>query len=327
MMERLSVALYEAAQGADILVHHLGITPYAVSIGEKTGVKLINSAPSPLYPTSELPNLLFPQVPFNSRLYNRITGSLFPRLMWQFFGNLINKFRRETLHLPPQSYREYKPALLSMPMVFAYSEHVVPRPADWPANVHVCGYWMLPDQTDWQPSADLLHFLEAGEPPVYIGFGSMSGRNPQATTEIVLKALELSKQRAVLLTGWGGLDTSKLPATVYPINHVSHQWLMPRMAAIVHHGGAGTTGAALQSGKPSMVVAFGADQPFWGKRTAELGVGASPLLFKKLNAEKLAASIRQMVTDKTMQQAAAQLGSRLQQEDGLARAVEIITAA
>ncbi|MCP4593378.1 MAG: glycosyltransferase family 1 protein, partial [bacterium] len=154
---------------------------------------------------------------------------------------------------------------------------MAPKPSDWGEQAHVTGYWFLDHVSDWQPPADLVRFLESGPPPVYVGFGSMMSRRAEQTTRITLDALKQSGQRGLIATGWGALSQSDLPDEVFLIESVPHDWLFPRTAAVVHHGGAGTTGAGLRAGVPGIVVPFGGDQPFWARRVEALGVGPAPI--------------------------------------------------
>ena len=186
------------------------------------------------------------------------------------------------------------------------------------------GYWFLDPSIEWTPPADLVDFLQSGTPPIYIGFGSMGNRKPEETTRIALKALAMTGQRGVLAAGWGGLSQTDLPETVHMISSIPHSWLFPRMAAVVHHGGAGTTAAGLRAGIPSIVVPFFGDQPFWGQRVAKLGVGPVPIPKRQLSAERLTAAINQAVQNRPMRNQAAALGEQIRAEDGIAQAVSII---
>jgi UDP:flavonoid glycosyltransferase YjiC (YdhE family) len=170
----------------------------------------------------------------------------------------------------------------------------------------------------------LVDFLDAGAPPVYIGFGSMANRTSQKMAQLAKEALELSGQRGILAAGWGGLDGANLPASIFALDSVPHAWLFPRMAAVVHHGGAGTTAAGLRAGVPSVIVPYLGDQPFWGKRVAEMGVGPQPIPRRKLTPGLLAEAIRIATTDQNMRAKAAALGERIRSEDGIARMIEII---
>jgi len=173
----------------------------------------------------------------------------------------------------------------------------------------------------------LVDFLAAGLPPVYIGFGSIAGKSPAKTTTIVTEALKKSGQRGIIATGWGGLEASLLPETMFTIDQAPHNWLLPHVAAVVHHGGAGTTAAGLRAGKPTIICPFFGDQPFWGSRISELRVGPEPIPQKELTVENLATAIHVAVTDENMGRRAAALGEKIRIEDGVGRAVQFIEQA
>ncbi len=258
--------------------------------------------------------------------FNRLTYVFMELLTWQLMRQEINRWRVETLGLAPLPrsgpYRRMYRG--KMPVLYGFSQHVVPRPRDWPETMHVTGYWFLDTAEGWTPPQDLVAFLEAGPPPVYIGFGSMRGEDPVKTARIAIEALRLSGQRGVLLTGWGGLHPDEVPESVFVVEEVPHDWLFPRVAAVVHHGGAGTTAAGLRAGRPTVVVPFIVDQFFWGERVQALGVGPTPIPHRRLTAERLAAAIEQAVRDEAMRARAEALGARLQAEDGVREAVAIL---
>jgi sterol 3beta-glucosyltransferase len=193
--------------------------------------------------------------------------------------------------MPPLSSRQRYPVL------YGYSPAVLPKPEDWDDSLHVTGYWFLDSPSDWQPPAALVDFLKAGPPPVYAGFGSMAGSDPDALSAMVVEALARVKQRGILASGWGGLAHANLPDHVIAVESVPHDWLFPQMAAVVHHGGAGTTATGLRVGVPSIVVPFLADQFFWGQRVAQLGVGSNPIPRQQLTVQRLAAAIDGVVND------------------------------
>jgi sterol 3beta-glucosyltransferase len=242
------------------------------------------------------------------------------------FRGATNRWRVETLGLPPlplggpyrQIEREREIVLLG------YSPSVVPKPPDWGEHIHVTGYWFLDRPDDWQLPATLNAFLAAGPPPVYIGLGSMTGRDPEALTQLALDALRRAHQRGVLLAGWAGLGGLDLPDDVCLVDDIPHDWLFPRMAAVAHHGGAGTTGAGLRAGKPSILLPYFADQPFWGRVVHDLGAGPPPIPQKELTAERLAAAINRAVTSPGIHRRARTLGERIRQEDGVGNAVSIL---
>lgn len=201
------------------------------------------------------------------------------------------------------------------------SPHVLPRPADWPPHLHLVGYWFLGPPPGWSPPESLVRFLEAGEPPVYVGFGSMPNQDPRATFDLIVRALKVSGQRGVIYGGWGGLAGETAGDRALVIEGVPHEWLFPRMKAVVHHGGAGTTAAGLRAGVPNVVVPFFGDQPFWGWRVAALGAGPAPIPLGSLTAERLAAAIERAMTDPAMRGRASEIGARLRAENGVANTV------
>ncbi|MCA9995114.1 MAG: glycosyltransferase family 1 protein, partial [Anaerolineales bacterium] len=266
---------WHAAQAAqpDLIIYH----PKAFGgahIAEKLGIPAMLAIPLPVFvPTGEFPNIVFPNWKLGSG-YNRLTYTLALKGARAQYGKLVQAFRQETLGLLPQPRTADELHFTNgdpIPVLHGYSRHVAPHPADWPSHVHTTGYWFLDQATDWQPPADLQAFLDAGEPPVYVGFGSMAGRNPAKVTQIVVAALQKAGVRGLIATGWGGLDASDLPETIFRIEQAPHDWLFERITAVIHHGGAGTTAAGLRAGKPTVICPFFGDQPFWGQRVAALG--------------------------------------------------------
>ena len=252
--------------------------------------------------------------------------SLAQQIMWQTFRSADNKARAKVLHMDPASFWGPFSSLKQQkqPVLYGFSSHVLPHPKDWDDFQHITGYWFLEPPQGWEPPADLLHFLRSGSPPVYIGFGSMSNSKPEETADLVLRALARTGQRGVLYVGWGGLKKEQLPETVFMTESIPHSWLFPRMAAVVHHGGVGTTAAGLAAGVPSIITPFFADQPFWGQRVYELGVGPKPIARKRLTADNLAEALHRAMTDVEMRKKAASLGERIREENGIAQAVKII---
>jgi sterol 3beta-glucosyltransferase len=212
-----------------------------------------------------------------------------------------------------------------MPTLVACSQAVFPRPADWPQGVYNTGYWFLDEEPGWQPPAGLLNFLHSGKPPVYVGFGSIG--DPAAaeqTTRLVIEALQLAGQRGVLATGWSGMaQLDSLPEDIYVLDSAPHAWLFPRMAAVVHHGGAGTTAAGLRAGVPSVVIPSGLDQFAWARRLLELGAAPTAIPRKSLTAKGLAAAIQYAQQPGVVAQARL-LGEQIRSENGAQQAAQII---
>ncbi len=152
----------------------------------------------------------------------------------------------------------------------------------------------------------------------------MTGEAGKRMSQLVVDAVQRSGVQAVLLSGWAGLGDADLPDTILRLDAAPHGWLFPRMDAVVHHGGAGTTAAALRAGTPPIIVPHMADQPFWGGRVHALGVGPKPILRPKLTADRLAHAIRQAVTDPQMAERAKHLSAQIQAEDGLGNAIAAV---
>ena len=159
---------------------------------------------------------------------------------------------------------------------------------------------------------------------MYVGFGSMVDHERERMTRLIVDAVGVARQRAILLGGWSDLGSTELPDSIFRVDSVPHDWLFPRVAAVVHHGGAGTTAAGLRAGLPTVIVPFTVDQPFWGWRVHELGVGPNWILRKKLTAENLAAAIDQAVHDQAMARRAEEFGRMIRAEDGLGAAVHLV---
>ncbi len=236
----------------------------------------------------------------------------------------VDAGRQEVLGLPPAPFERYADfGSGDTPAVFGYSRHLIPEQPAWTPNQRVTGFWFLRGN-GWQPPAGLEEFLGAGEPPVVVGFGSMADCDAEKTTEAVLQALERAGTRAILLGGWAGLGTNRrLPDWAMQLDEAPHDWLLARATSIVHHGGAGTTAAALRAGVPSVIVPFFGDQVFWGQRVCRLGAGPAPLKRRRLNAERLALALRE-ATSPAMRHAAASIGSKIRAEDGVGQAVQAI---
>ncbi len=315
-----------ACQGMDLLIaNSVGLT-IGSSLAEKYHLPLLQTYLFPITPTRAFPSMLIPPNLTNlGGAFNLISSHLILQLTWLGARPILNRARKKVLDLPPASFvASQAPGSNGLPVLYGFSPSVIPAPADWGADDHVTGYWFLDPAADWTPPPDLLNFLQAGSPPVYIGFGSMGSRDPAETTDLVLQALAKTQQRAILLSGWGGMQKTELPDFVFMIDSIPHAWLFSHVAAVVHHGGAGTTAAGLRAGVPSILIPFLGDQPFWGQRVHDLGVGPAPIPRSKLTVDRLAQAIQAAVTNTAMRQRAAELGSKIQAEDGIANAVEII---
>ncbi len=299
-------------------------------IAEKKGIPAISIQLQPTNPTRAFPSSLVPPrpswFPFK-RTYNYLTAKFANQVVFHMLRPLLNECRREVLGLKPLSVRYWLKVdnpRNDIPVIYAYSPNVVPPPSDWGPYKQVSGYWFLDGEQGYEPSDVLTAFLDSGPPPVYIGFGSMIDHEREEMTSLVIEALERAGQRGILHSGWSELGSAELSETILPVDDVPHDWLFPRRAAVIHHGGAGTTAAGLRAGVPSIVVAFFGDQFFWGWRVNELGAGPRWIPRKQLTADGLAAAIEQAVSDEGIRRRAAALSEQIRSEDGVGNAIQLI---
>jgi UDP:flavonoid glycosyltransferase YjiC (YdhE family) len=302
----------------ELLIYH----PKAIAvphIAERLSCPAVLASPLPGFtPTNEFAS---PLVPFRSLgPLNRMTHSLMAGSGEAIFRRMVAEWRVSALGLKPRPARPLRPNAT----LYAYSQHVLPKPADWPSNVAVTGYWFLDEGQGWTPDAALETFVNAGEPPVYMGFGSMPGLYPTEMARLVVEALKHARKRGVIATGGGAIGGDVAGEQFHLIEGAPHDALFPMMSACVHHGGAGTTAASLRAGKPTVICPFFGDQPFWGRRVAELGVGPAPVDRKRLTAETLGGAIVAATGDDNIRLRARELGQRLQAEDGVGSAIAFL---
>ncbi|MBZ0282018.1 MAG: glycosyltransferase [Anaerolineae bacterium] len=308
---------------ADVFIDGLITIEPIATLTRVRGKQHILGMLSPLAPTRSGAAGMQSLLPRSEIFINRWWGYFIESMLFKVMEGPSNSLRKR-LNLSPATRSEFLRAANQTPTLLGISPLVTPPPADWGNHIHVTGYWFANGNADWQPSPALKTFLDAGDPPVYIGFGSMSTRDPQGTTQLMIEALKKSKQRGVIHSGWAGLHAEDLPPEIFLLDYAPHEWLFPRMKAVVHHGGAGTTGAALRAGVPSAIVAHMGDQPYWGRRVHELGAGAPFVRRHELTVDRLADTIRFITTDTTVQKNAAAVGERIRSEDGIGNAVRAI---
>ena len=325
-----------ACRNADAIVYTpLGFTGYMVA--EHLRIPAVGAVVEPLFVrTGRYPSAMLGRPPGGSalieppgpgRLYNHLTHRAVEQLYWRTVQPLVRDLRGE-VGLPPI------PSLLGplggihrerSPLLLGWSRHVVPVSPEREAWMRTTGYWFL-DQTNWRPPVELRGFLNAGEPPVSLGLGSMSGIASVLTGRIfdlTVRALEHAGKRGILLGSDGG-QTGLPNSTINIAGGVPYGWLFRRVAVAVHHGGAGTTAEALRAGAPSVVIPLGPDQAFWGSRVAALGAGPSPIPPRRLTAERLASAILRAANDAEMRKRCRELGEKISAEDGVSKAVEAL---
>jgi sterol 3beta-glucosyltransferase len=301
---------------------------WGLSIAEALGIPCVLGMLQPFGRTDAFPSALMPVRVSLGRLYNALSYRIIEQSMWRPWRRTINAWRQRTLGLPSLRVNGPWEALYASGFhcLYGFSPSILPAPGDWPRAHVVTGYWFLEESRVWTPQPALESFLSSGDPPLYIGFGSMVAGFGKGTLRVLDRALELSGMRAVVSAGSesGPLLPSHASRRTLFVEDASHAWLFPRVAAVVHHGGAGTTAEGLRAGVPSIIFPRGVDQHFWAERIARLGAGPRPVRGRDFNPGTLSRLFRRAATDQEMRERARLIGECIRAENGVARAVEAL---
>lgn len=325
MAADLSAGIVDAAEGADILLLHRIAFEYGYLVAKAMGIPSIGLE---LFPSGFAPTEEFLPAGYGDRSLGRWGNRLVARrqaaraAIAERLSGLAGFRRRLGLPAarPGGLWREMDAR--RWPVAHGFSPTIVPRPADWRPGLEVVGYWWPPRPPGWRPPPELVDFLAAGPLPVFVGFGSMAVGEGDRLSAIAVAALRRAGVRGVLQAGLTGLTATG--DDLLAIGDVPHDWLFPRMAAVVHHAGAGTTGAGLRAGVPQVPVPLAVDQPFWAGRLAKLGVSPGWSLGRRLTPERLAALIRQSVTEPSYRVHAVAVGASVRADDGVRGLVEML---
>ncbi|MFK0294651.1 glycosyltransferase [Streptomyces sp. NPDC090442] len=310
------------ADGADLVLTPFGAAPFSLTAGAAFGVPVLGSYLVPAFATGEFPPPGAPSADDLGAAGNLAAGRAALGRAEGLYAGAVARMR-DRLGVPAGTP---PPQLAGIRPVFhGVSPLVVPRPADWPERVEMTGYWWPARPHGWRPPAELVDFLRAGPPPVFVGFGSMAPGQGERLSALVAAAVRRAGVRAVVQAGWAGLSGGG--EQILAIGEVPHDWLFPRTAAVVHHAGAGTTAAGLRAGVPAVPVPVMADQPFWAARLHRLGVAPRPLPFRDLTAEALGTAIAACLGDDAHRRRAARLARGLATEDGAAAVLAHIESA
>jgi UDP:flavonoid glycosyltransferase YjiC (YdhE family) len=346
-LEGLGEGIVTAAdQAADVVLTALGPAPLSRLATEVLGLPMLGTYLAPAVPTGEfaLPGL--PQPGGVDRAANLAAGRAQLATADSLYAGILPRLRaRLGLPIEPAAGGRAagnraagnraagnraagnqaagrlaaggdEPGDAAWPVCHGFSPLVVPRPGDWPSNVEVSGYWWPARPGGWQPPGDLADFLAAGPPPVFIGFGSMAPDQGGRLSRVIADAVTRAGVRAVVQAGWAGL--TGVGDHILAVGDLPHDWLFPQVAAVVHHAGAGTTGAGLRAGVPAVAVPVLADQPFWAHRLHGLGVAPEPVYFEKLTAETLGGALRECLGEPGYRERAVSLARQIADEDGAA---------
>ena len=295
------------------------------SIAEKYKIPCIQTQYFPMDPNPEMPIAFLPALG-NSRLWNLLSyriGYAFISLMEICYVSPWRKKQglpRKGFHTKP----DYRVGKNRIPVIYNCNPPLFPHPDNWSSNIYTTGEWLEKTATEYTPSPELTAFLNAGEKPVCIGFGSTVSENMEKTFRLICEAVDKASVRAIILGGWSGFRKEDLPENIFCMDRAPHDWLFRQVCAAVHHGGAGTTKSSLRAGLPTLIIPFGNDQPFWGARVHACSCGPKPLHRKKLTADALAERLRDLTQNEAYRKNAAALGEKMRSENGVSEAADII---
>ncbi|MFM0667063.1 glycosyltransferase [Paraburkholderia sediminicola] len=306
--------IVEHGTGCDALIVS-GLAAFAgLSAAEYLGVKAIGAGLMPITPTRQFASPFF-RPGLVPAFLNSLSHHAVNQLLWRNFRQSLNTARRNICGLPPR-----KRLWTDHTMLYGVSRSLVGRPNDWPRNAQVCGHWHWPS-SDWTPPRQLVDFIEQGDAPVYVGFGSMAGFDARKLLDAIISGVD--GRRAIYNPGWSRFAPSTLPSNFYPVGDTPHEWLFPRCQIVIHHAGAGTSHAACMAGVPSISVPFAGDQFFWADRLRRAGVTATPINAIDPTAHAVSQAIA-FAQSPDVRAKARELGAKMSSENGLDRAVKLI---
>jgi sterol 3beta-glucosyltransferase len=326
LVEGMLDGFWRATRDADVIVSSLsGIA--GPQLAAARGIPHVWALLQPMSPTREHAHFMTPQRLRLTPGLNYRTHVIAEYVYWRLFRTAVNSW---VARIPgPPAVTKPRPGELfggdAGPILYGISGRVLPRPADWPDNITLCGYW-FPSLADGQRLPDdVAAFLDDGPPPVYIHVARIGTRSPEAAAAMAVDALRATGQRGLLSTD-GDARLDGLPGSVMSIGSVPFELLFPRLGAVVHHGGAGTTALAMRAGIPALGVPSFFDQTLWSRRVAALGAGPPAIPARRLNTARLSAAIERMTADRTMRARARELGGHIRPEQGVRQAVERLGA-
>jgi sterol 3beta-glucosyltransferase len=317
--EAVFLTSWQACADADAIVASPLASVLAALIAQAKDLPLAVASPIPPLGSRYLPAPVFPALPLGP-LYNALTHFLSKVLVRRGAADVLDAWAREARRVTPATNRPVPTLTL-----VAVSPLLVPRPVDWPDTTQVTGYWFLPNTTARTIPPDVQAFVEAGPPPICLGFGSMADDNPEELRAVVLETLTRLKTRAVVVGGSGGaLLGFGHPGKICEVSFVDYDWLFRKVSVVVHQGGAGTAAFCLTSGVPQVVVPYCLDHTFWAWRLRELGVAPPSIKRHRLTAAAMSDAVRRAVENPSFRTRAVEVASKISAENGLERAVQLL---
>ena len=315
----------EACKDADLIIHTFTHAVGAHTLAREKNIPDVYIDLFPMFvPTGDYPNISLPD--FGSRAYNRFTHIASAQISWITSKLGFEQMRRRAGLPKRKLYFPFKdsPPRPRTPILCAWSPSLIPPSRDWGPHVHITGYYFLPRNDAYTPPRELKDFLDAGSQPVCISFGSMVNKDAEKIDAIIRESLKRTNNRGILLSGWGSTHRESTGDLLY-LESAPHDWLLPKCKMLIHHGGAGTTSAALHAGIPQIVIPFMADQPFWGSRVHAVGVAPGPIRVSQLSVKKMVRAMTE-AESKAILERAQVTGQRIRGEDGVGEAARLVEA-
>ena len=313
---------YSACEGSELIVYHPGCT-IGYFAAQKFGIPSVLASPFPMHRTKEYLSVVMYGKTKSNAITKSISYSMLQGMLWMASSSSLKGFWKERFGKLPDNFGcpFERHTDRKHPAIVSCSKFVFERPGDWNENIHQKGYWFVREPNEYQPDDALVDFLNAGEKPVYIGFGSMTSLGEdEGLAGLAVEAIVKSGRRGIIC-GMGKPD--HLPGNVFAIGSIPHSWLFEKVSAVCHHGGAGTTAAGFKAGVPSIIIPFSNDQFAWAHRAYDLGVGTKPIPRKGLTSDKLAAAINSALSEPIITKSRA-LGSSIAMESGAKDCAKII---
>lgn len=316
---------FAACDDADLIIHSFLFTTGAHSLARVRGIPDISIQIFPIFaPTREYPPVALSSLPKGLPSY--FGHWLTTQIFW--YGGNSGYYQKQNQHPDVFSFDLFwpfvdEPPRRASPLLFAVSPTVLPPTREWTNRVNMTGYFFLDAPDAYAPPAELKHFLEAGPPPICLTFGSMIHRDANRIAEAVVESIRRAGQRAIVLTGWEGWKGRTSSDDFLFFESAPHDWLLPRCKAIIHHGGAGTTAAGLRAGIPNIVIPFGGDQLFWGKRVHAIGAGPRPMRVRELAVSRLTSAMAEAEAE-ALRDRARLIGQAIRREDGVVNAIRVV---
>ena len=295
------------------------------SIAELHGIPCIQAGFFPMDPTGEIPisSIRNQRLGRGANIASYKIGYLIISLVENYY---LHTWRKENslTDRKLRTHPDYRLGKHSIPVIYAISPTLFPRPSEWNDRIYMSGFWFDEEPCRWQAPETLSCFLETGSPVIYIGFGSMNSGNMNRLLTIILRAIRAINVRAVIDLGSTGRRFSSTSKVYFINDYVPHDWLFPRVDAVIHHGGAGTTSTGLRYGKPTLIIPFAGDQPFWGNRVWQSGCGPKPIPRENLSVRKLVSGILDLISRNKYAENARSMAESLNLEHGVRTAADLI---